>query len=255
MTYIQERGSTHVYHVNRMSKEEMDHMISLCVHEQPAYCVAACPFKADTKEMLFYAAKGNFKKALGIYEKITPFPMILCNGCTAPCEEKCRLCELGDGISIREVERAIVRYGEPGKRSSVFRIRKKKKAVIFGSGLFTLFLAGELEKKMYPATIYCQEKDYEAYIVAAAPELSESDCRNEAKRLSSMDLSFEFGCSLDLPFIREKMKEADVVCASEEVAKKLAPEETADAEIMLREQAGIVSGLAQSVMDAAFAAK
>ena len=148
MTYIQERGSTHVYHVNRMSKEEMDHMISLCVHEQPAYCVAACPFKMDTKEMLYYAAKGNFKKALAIYEKITPFPMILCDGCTAPCEDNCKLCELGDGVSIREVERAIVRYGEPGRRSSVFRMRKKKKAAIFGSGLFPLFLAGELEKKM-----------------------------------------------------------------------------------------------------------
>lgn len=47
--------------------------------------------------------------------------------------------------------------------------------MIFGSGLFPLFLAGELEKKMYPATIYCQEKDYEAYIAAAAPELLESD--------------------------------------------------------------------------------
>ena len=255
MTYIQERGSTHVYHVNRMSKEEMDHMISLCVHEQPAYCVAACPFKADTKEMLFYAAKGNFKKALGIYEKITPFPMILCSGCTAPCEEKCRLCELGDGISIREVERAIVRYGEPGKRSSVFRIRKKKKAAIFGSGLFPLFLAGELEKKMYPTTIYCKEEDYESYIAAAAGHLLESDRSNEAKRLKSMDLSFEFGCSLNLPFIREKMELADVVCASEEVAKMLAPEEAADVGIMLREQAKIVSGPAESVMDAAFAAK
>ena len=159
MTYIQERGSTHVYHVNRMSKEEMDHMISLCVHDQPAYCVAACPFKVDTKEMLFYASKGNFKKALAIYEKITPFPMILCDGCTAPCEDKCKLCELGDGISIREVERAIVRYGESSKRSSVFRMRKKKKAAIFGSGLFVLFLAGELERKMYPATVYCQEED------------------------------------------------------------------------------------------------
>ena len=127
--------------------------------------------------------------------------------------------------------------------------------MIFGSGLFPLFLVGELEKKMYPATIYCQEKDYEAYIAAAAPELLESDRKNEVKRLSSMDLSFEFGCSLDLPFIRAKMKEADVVCASEEVAKKLAPEETADAEIMLREQAGIVSGPVRSVMDAAFAAK
>ena len=123
MTYIQERGSTHVYHVNRMSKEEMDHMISLCVHDQPAYCVAACPFKVDTKEMLFYAAKGNFKKALAIYEKITPFPMILCDGCTAPCEEKCKLCEIGDGVSIREVERAIVRYGESGKRSSRSPVR------------------------------------------------------------------------------------------------------------------------------------
>ena len=75
--------------------------------------------------------------------------MILCDGCTAPCEEKCKLCEIGDGVSIREVERAIVRYGESGKRSSVFRIRKKKKAVIFGSGLFPLFLAGELERKLF----------------------------------------------------------------------------------------------------------
>ena len=49
--------------------------------------------------------------------------------------------------------------------------------------------------------------------------LLESDRKNEAKRLKSMDLSFEFGCSLDLPFIREKMKLADVVCASEEVAQ------------------------------------
>ena len=57
---------------------------------------------------------------------------------------------------------------------------------------------------MYPATIYCQEEDYEEYIAAAAGHLSESDCQNEAKRLKSMDLSFEFGCSLDLAFIREK---------------------------------------------------
>lgn len=74
MTYIQERGSTHVYHVNRMSKEEMDHMISLCVHEQPAYCVAACPFKADTKEMLFYAAKETLRKLWLFMKRSHHFP-------------------------------------------------------------------------------------------------------------------------------------------------------------------------------------
>ncbi len=72
---------------------------------------------------------------------------------------------------------------------------------------------------MYPATIYCQEKDYESYIAAAAPQLSESDRKNEVKRLQFHGPFFEFGCSLDPVFIREKMKEADVVCASEEVAK------------------------------------
>ena len=229
MTYIQERGSTHVYHVNRMSKEEMDHMISLCVHEQPAYCVAACPFKMDTKEMLYYAAKGNFKKALAIYEKITPFPMILCDGCTAPCEDNCKLCELGDGVSIREVERAIVRYGEPGRRSSVFRMRKKKKAAIFGSGLFPLFLAGELEKKMYPTTIYCKEEDYESYIAAAAGHLLESDRSNEAKRLKSMDLSFEFGCSLNLTKLYTNMEgihgSNKIFCGQDGYSKEEAVEE------------------------------
>ena len=137
-----------------MSKEEMDHMISLCVHEQPAYCVAACPFKMDTKEMLYYAAKGNFKKALAIYEKITPFPMILCDGCTAPCEDNCKLCELGDGVSIREVERAIVRYGEPGRRSSVFRMRKKKRAAIFGSlyVCHNLILLSSVKGRQFPVS-------------------------------------------------------------------------------------------------------
>ena len=155
--------------------------------------------------MLYYAAKGNFKKALAIYEKITPFPMILCDGCTAPCEDNCKLCELGDGVSIREVERAIVRYGEPGRRSSVFRMRKKKRAAIFGSGLFPLFLAGELEKKMYPTTIYCKEEDYESYIAAAAGHLLESDRSNEAKRLKSNGSFFlNFGMQFEIFRLSEK---------------------------------------------------
>ncbi len=108
---------------------------------------------------------------------------------------------------------------------------------------------------MYPATIYCQEEDYEAILQRQPDIFWNQTAKMKRKRLKSMDLSFEFGCSLNLAFIREKMKLADVVCASEEVAKMLAPEEAADAEIMLREQAEIVSGPAESVMDAAFAAK
>ena len=49
---IEERQSTHVYRQKRLfTKEELEAREHLCVHEQPAYCNAACPLKLDTKAM------------------------------------------------------------------------------------------------------------------------------------------------------------------------------------------------------------
>ena len=154
MSQIRERGSTHVYKVNRISKEEIDSMAERCVYEQPPFCNAACPLKLDTRAFLKSAAAGDFRKALQLYEKIAPFPLILSAGCEAPCEAKCRLCECGDGIAVREVEAAVARLGQQSKLGSVFRTKKKKSVAILGSGLFALFLAGELEKKAYPVTVF-----------------------------------------------------------------------------------------------------
>ena len=52
------------------AKEELEARESLCVHEQPAYCNAACPLKLDTKAMVAALAAGDFSKALQLYEKI-----------------------------------------------------------------------------------------------------------------------------------------------------------------------------------------
>ena len=119
---IEERASTHVYRQKRLfTKEELEARESLCVHEQPAYCNAACPLKLDTKAMVDAIAAGDFNKALALYEKITPFPHILSAGCEAPCEGKCKLCELGEGISVRELEAAAAAYGEPPKKRGLLR--------------------------------------------------------------------------------------------------------------------------------------
>ena len=96
---IEERSSTHVYKQKRMlSKEALAAVESLCVHEQPAYCVAACPLKLDAKALMAAVARGDWTGARGIYEKVTPFTRLLSAGCEAPCESKCRLSSLGDGI-------------------------------------------------------------------------------------------------------------------------------------------------------------
>lgn len=255
MDYIKERGSTHVYHVNRMSKEEMDNMVGRCIHEEPAYCEAACPFKVDTKALLAHVAAGNIKKALAIYEKVTPFPIILATGCDAPCEEKCILCGHGEGIAVSEIERTVARCGGTDKKGSVFRIKKKKTVAIFGSGLFTLFLAGELEKKMYPTTVYCKESSKEEYISASAPHLATGDVEIEAKRLSKMDLDFVFDSNLTKDYLEEESKKYDIVCAAEDIAALLYPGETADPEVMVIPDRSLVTGSCKGVMEGALGAK
>ena len=85
---IDERASTHVYHQKQMfSKEELAAREQLCIYEEPAYCNAACPLKIDMKSILAALAKGDFDKAYALYEKNTPFPHLLAEGCEAPCEK------------------------------------------------------------------------------------------------------------------------------------------------------------------------
>ena len=255
MAQIQERGSTHVYKVNKISKEEIEGMVSLCVHEQPPFCNAACPLKLDTRAFLEAAAAGNFKKALQLYEKIAPFPLILSRGCEAPCEAKCRLCEIGDGVAIREVESAVARLGEASRGGSIFRTKKKKTVAILGSGLFTLFLAGELEKKAYPLTVFCEQADLASFLHCETGFLDDASFALERKRLKGKDIEFVYNCVFTRDFYEEKRATFDILCASETVAKALFPEAQCLPELMYCEPERLVCGWGEGVMAAAFGAK
>ncbi len=252
---IEERGSTHVYKVNRISKEEIDSMVERCVYEDPPFCNAACPLKLDTRAMLKAAAEGNMKKALQIYEKAAVFPLILSRGCEAPCEGKCRLCEKGDGIAIRAVETAAARFGQASRLGTIFRTKKKKTVAILGSGLFTLFLAGELEKKAYPLTVFCEQQDIDGFLHRETDFLDVEEFEIEKKRLQGKEISFVFDCMIDGPFLEEKRREFDVLCVSGDVLSALFPEADLDEDLMICREKMLVSSREKGVMAAAFGAK
>ena len=255
MSTIRERGSTHVYKVNKISKEEMESMVARCVYEEPPFCSAACPLKLDVRAFLEAAAAGSFKKALQLYEKIAPFPLILSAGCEAPCETKCRLNEIGEGLLISEVERAVSRFGEQSRLGGVFRSKKRKSTAVLGSGLFALMLAGELEKKAYPVRVFCEQDSYESYLRACAPFLDEESFSAELKRLRGKDIQFVFNCRIDTAFYEDKKGSFDVLCASDEVREKLFPGAEPDEGLMFCAGQGLVSGRTDGVLDAAFGAK
>ena len=255
MSQIRERGSTHVYKVNKISKEEMDAMTARCVYEQPPFCAAACPLKLDSRAFLKAAAAGDFKKALQLYEKIAPFPLLLSSLCPAPCEKKCRLGEIGEAVSIREIERAVARFGEPTRSGAVFRMKKKKNVAILGSGLFALLLAGELEKKAYPLTVFCEQPDETQYLLAAAPNLPEEELTIESCRLKAKDIDFVFSAPPTAELLQHTRERFDVVCLSEGVREALLPAAVCLEELMYCEDEGVVSYRGESAMDAAFGAK
>ena len=255
MSQIQERGSTHVYKVNKISKEEMESMVTRCVYEEAPFCSAACPLKLDVRAMLKAAAAGDFKKALQLYEKAAPFPLIVSAGCEAPCEKKCRLSERGDGIAVREIEAAVSRCGKQSRLGSIFRTKKKKTAAILGSGLFPLFLAGELEKKAYPVTVFCEQENPEDFLRCAAGFLDDEAFRLELGRLKGKDIQFSFGCRIDAAFLEEKRQRFDMVCVSESILDALLPGSTVIPELMYCEEEKLIACRGEGVMAAAVGAK
>ena len=255
MSQIQERGSTHVYKVNKISKEEMESMVTRCVYEEAPFCSAACPLKLDVRAMLKAAAAGDFKKALQLYEKAAPFPLIVSAGCEAPCEKKCRLSERGDGIAVREIEAAVSRCGKQSRLGSIFRTKKKKTAAILGSGLFPLFLAGELEKKAYPVTVFCEQENPEEFLRCAAGFLDDEAFRLELGRLKGKDIQFSFGYRIDAAFLEEKRQCFDMVCVSESILDALLPGSTVIPELMYCEEEKLIACRGEGVMAAAVGAK
>ena len=251
---IEERQSTHVYRQKQLfSKEELEARESLCVHEQPPYCNAACPLKLDTKAMTAAMAAGDFTKALQLYEKITPFPYILSAGCEAPCEGKCKLCSLGEGISIRELEKAALTWGERAKKRSLLR-KKTKKAAVFGTDLFALFLAGELAKKMYPVTVYCPESDAQQLMNRCIPGLSAHVQASAAADLQKIDIQFVWNADPVAAYTETAIK-YDLLCASYEVAQQLYPQITVDEAVMVYREQNLITGKCDGVLGAAFGAK
>ena len=246
---IEERQSTHVYRQKQLfTKEELEARESLCVHEQPAYCNAACPLKLDTKAMVAALAAGDFSKALQLYEKITPFPHILSAGCEAPCEGACKLCSLGEGISIRELESAAAAYGERAKKRGLLR-KKTKKCAIYGTDLFSLFLAGELAKKMYPVTVYAPYPDRDAMLSSLTPETA-----GAAGDLARLDIKFEWNADPADAYTETAMK-YDLRCAAYETAQKLYPGLAVDEAVMVCREHDLITGKTNGVLDAAFGAK
>ena len=223
--------STRAYRTKQLyTKEELERREALCVHEQPAFCSAACPLKLDAREFARLCAEGDFTAARAMLERITPFPIILACGCGAPCSSSCRLGELpgGEGLNFPALERAAMRLGAPKTGRGMLKFKKKKTAAVFGSELFTLVTAAELARKSYPTVFYVREKDARELMLNCAPFLSGGDLDAEADRLNGMDLEIRYSAGLTPELFSAERGKYDLLCVSREYLQLVSPGEEPD---------------------------
>ena len=223
--------STRAYRTKQLyTKEELERREALCVHEQPAFCSAACPLKLDAREFARLCAEGDFTAARAMLERITPFPIILACGCGAPCSSACRLGELpgGEGLNFPALERAAMRLGAPKTGRGMLKFKKKKTAAVFGSELFTLVTAAELARKSYPTVFYVREKDARELMLNCAPFLSGGDLDAEADRLNGMDLEIRYSAGLTPELFSAERGKYDLLCVSREYLQLVSPGEEPD---------------------------
>lgn len=208
-----ERSTRKYLQKQLFSKEELSNIESRCSYEDPAFCAAACPMKLDARAFVKSVKEGKFKEAAAMLHRITPFPLILAKGCSHPCTDACRLSEIGDGIDIPALERAVCKYIVPDKKRGLLRFKKKKTTAVFGASLFTLTLAAELEGKSYPCSFYIEEESIGELVKAAAEFLDEREMKIIEEQLSSMDIKFFFGEKITKKSILSKKEDYDVLGA------------------------------------------
>lgn len=129
----------------------------LCTTESPSACVAKCPIHVDVKGLMEEISQGNFEKAYKILNKRLPFPRILSRICDHVCEEVCVREKSGGCVSIRELEKAAIKYGASAPPRGFTIPKNGIKIAVVGGGISGLTAATDLDKKGYTVTIYEKE--------------------------------------------------------------------------------------------------
>lgn len=118
--------------------------------------VSGCPLNNLIPEWNDLVYTGNWQQAFNRLKKTNSFPEFTSRVCPAPCEAACTCSLNGDGVTVKENERAIIEkayksgYAGPKPPS----IRTGKKVAVIGSGPAGLAAADQLNKRGHLVTVF-----------------------------------------------------------------------------------------------------
>src|SRR5690606_1180459 len=118
--------------------------------------VSGCPLNNLIPEWNHLVYRGQWKEALDRLHKTNNFPEFTGKVCPAPCEGSCTVGLIGDAVTIKSIEEAIIERGFAEGRivPQPPKARTGKKVAVVGSGPAGLAAAAQLNKAGHTVTVY-----------------------------------------------------------------------------------------------------
>lgn len=132
---------------------ETERILEKCTGKELPFCQAACPLHVDMKGANALIREGKFGEALDLIRERLPFPGIMGNICTHPCENACRRKNVDEPISIMHLKKSAADYGTVDWDLTIVEEKKGKIAVV-GGGPAGLMAAYNLRRFGYQVTIF-----------------------------------------------------------------------------------------------------
>lgn len=142
------QGSTEIFHTGLWSNRKPVYV------DKTSPCRQSCPVGNDISRAFFYAANGDFDKALRAYREENPLPGICGRVCYHPCEGDCNRKSFDEALNIRGFERFLADHGRVDIRKDIPAVRRKEKIAVAGSGPAGLAAAYYLARLGYGVTIF-----------------------------------------------------------------------------------------------------
>ena len=142
-----------------LNEEDRQLQASRCMECGVAFCHWSCPLGNKQPEWQDALYKGKWKEAYKLLVATDDFPEFTGRVCPALCEKGCVLNKIGEPVTIRENEAAIIEkaFAEGYITPQMPKIRNGKKVAVIGSGPSGLACANRLNRKGYTVTVF--EKD------------------------------------------------------------------------------------------------
>lgn len=134
-----------------ISREDI---IGKCLHDEPAFCTAACPFHLDVPDFVTKMERGAFNGAFRAYQNAVGFPVIVSRLCAQPCRPVCIRGRVDDAVSMGLLEKAALDHATRTTPYDFNLPAKNKTIAIVGAGPSGLACALRLCQKKYAVTLF-----------------------------------------------------------------------------------------------------